>query len=115
MFCDKYVFSHIHTLAPIKVQSIKNPFLDDRDKYLAIENLKNINVFIYETLDRKKLYKTLGAKFFILDETKYNKSIKSEVISNEDKRKLLELCFYDFEIYNLFLKNQKYNSNPYKY
>ena len=116
MFCDKFIFSFIHKLTPpVKVQNTKYPFLNDKDKNLAIENLKKINVFIYETLDRKKLYKTLGTKFFILDKTNYNKSMKSHIISDEDKKKLLELCVYDFEIYNLFLKNQKYNSNPYKY
>lgn len=115
MFCNKYVFSFIHKLTPLKVQDIANPFLNNNDKNLAIENLKNINVFLYETLNRKKLYKTLGAKFFILDESYYNKSIKSEKISEEDKKKLLELCYYDFEIYNFFLKHEKIRANPYNY
>ena len=105
MYCDKYVFAYIHKLKPLKVQDLKNPFISENDKNLAIENLKNINVFFYETLDRKKLYKTLGAKFFIFNELNYNKSIKSKIISDEDKKKLLELCYYDFKIYNFFLKH----------
>ena len=115
MFCNKYVYSYIHKLEPQKVQNLKNPTLDEKDKMEAIKNLRKINVFIYETLDREKLYKTFGTKIFLLDKTNYNKSIKPYTISNDDKKKLMELCSYDFEIYNLFLKNQQFTSNPYRF
>lgn len=86
----------------------KNLILTDDDFKIAIDNLKNINVYILETLNRKHLYKKLNFKIFF-DDFWENKSTRLKTISEEELEKIKSICEFDLKIYEYFLNSNLVN------
>jgi hypothetical protein len=86
----------------------KNLIVTDDDFKVAIYNLKNINIYILETLNRKHLYKKLNFKIFF-DDFWENKSNRLNIISEEELKKIKSICEFDLKIYEYFLNSNFVN------
>lgn len=86
----------------------KNLIVTDDDFETSIHNLKNINVYILETLNRKHLYKKLNFKIFF-DDFWENKSTRLNIISEEELKKIKSICEFDLKIYEYFLNSNFVN------
>jgi hypothetical protein len=105
MFANKYFYVYIHN-SPLKIRDIYQPNLRNEDVEFAIKNLKNINVFIYEKLNRLELIKSFGTKIFFDDLLIKNKSHKNFIPNEKDIRELQSISKYDQKIYDYFLLNK---------
>ena len=105
MFANKYFYVYIHN-SPLKIRDIYQPNLRNEDVEFAIKNLKNINVFIYEKLNRLELIKSFGTKIFFNDLLIKNKSHKNFRPNEKDIRELQSISKYDQKIYDYFLLNK---------
>lgn len=104
MFSDKIIYSSIFDKNSFKkVGSLNSNFeVNDNDFNIAIENLKNINIIIYENKENHKFYEKIGTKIYL---RKYlNKTIDKKKISNKEMELAKTICEYDLKLYNFFLK-----------
>lgn len=82
--------------------------INEMDFKLALNNLKNIDVYILELLDTKRLFKKLNVKIFF-DYFHENKSLKKNIFLKEEMDKIKSVCEYDIKIYEYFKNNNLSN------
>jgi hypothetical protein len=107
------MFSHKVKIDPKKFKTEddnfdKNLIVTNDDCKISIHNLKKINVYILETLNRKHLYKKLNFKIFF-DDFWENKSTRLNIISEEELKKIKSICEFDLKIYEYFLNSNFVN------
>ena len=84
-----------------KINKDENGQLNDDDYKLALFNLKKINVYIFENLNRKMIYKRLNTKLYFSNIVT-NKTIIREKLSKSQLEMCRKINNYDLKIYEEF-------------
>ena len=85
-----------------------NYIINENDLEVAINNLKNINVYILETFSIKRLIKKLNFKIFF-DDFHENKSTRLNSFTEDEIEKIKSICEFDIMIYKHFIKSDLSN------
>lgn len=92
-------------LTKIKKKNLNRYFnLTEDDCLKAIKNLQSINVWIFEKLNFKELYKNFGALIYFNDNLHVNKSIQTKYLNSKTNELLGSINEFDLKIYDFFKK-----------
>ena len=110
MFSDKIVYSNIFDKRGLKtVKSLStNHDVDKNDLDKAIENLKSINVYIFENKKENEFYRTLGTKIYFLKKF-LNKTIDKKELNENQIILAKSICEYDLKLYNFYYEKKLIN------
>ena len=109
-FSNKINMSSIDTLAWDETDNFSEKYVvDETDLKKAIDNLKKINVYTLENINRKKLFQKINFKIIYFEDLKVNKSIKTTNLNENDLKLLESVCDFDQRLYQYFIENKLVN------